>query len=123
MEQMAVRMEKMEERQERLEERTDKLEEVVQRQQIEFAETRVYVKETYKRLDDIALSIESLKNSTNDRIDATLRLLREDKKDDGGAAEKKQVYDFAKYVIGGILALATAILAVVQFYAKMGGGQ
>ncbi|MFE4203238.1 hypothetical protein [Aneurinibacillus aneurinilyticus] len=63
----------MEQRVVRLEERVDKLEEKFEKHGVEFAETRVYVKEIYKKLDDLSVNIASIKqkgsedDSNNDR--------------------------------------------------------
>lgn len=43
----------VEQRVDRLEERLEKLEDKVEKQNIEFTETKVYVKEIYKKLDEL----------------------------------------------------------------------
>lgn len=57
----------MEQRFERLEDRVDKLEDEVKKQGLEFAETRVYVKEIYKKMDDIQLALAAKETGNNDR--------------------------------------------------------
>jgi uncharacterized coiled-coil DUF342 family protein len=56
----------MEQRIERLEDRVDKLEEKVEKQGLESAETRVYVKEIYKKLDDLKTSFAYLSTPKNE---------------------------------------------------------
>lgn len=53
----------MEQRVDRLESRVDKLEQDQRASEIEFAETRVYVREGYKKMDAISLAVETLKKT------------------------------------------------------------
>jgi DNA repair ATPase RecN len=61
----------VEQRVTRLEERMNKLEDKFEKHGVEFAETRVYVKEIYKKLDDLNISIAAINQkgseSNNDR--------------------------------------------------------
>ena len=59
----------MEQRVERLEDRVDKLEDKVEKQGLEFAETRVYVKEIYKKLDDLNLALVTQQKRDNSDYD------------------------------------------------------
>lgn len=54
----------MEQRIDRLEFRVDKLEEKAEKQGLDFAETRVYVKEIYKKMDEIKASLEVMKKES-----------------------------------------------------------
>lgn len=60
---------RVEQRMDRLEERVDKLEEKVEKQGLDFAETRVYVKEIYKRLDDLKVNLASLSTKREENND------------------------------------------------------
>jgi len=51
----------------RLEERMDKVEEKLEKHSIEQAETRVYVKEIYSKLEDIKTTIATLQGRDSDR--------------------------------------------------------
>lgn len=54
----------MEQRIDRLEDRVEKLEKDLKAQEIEFAETRVYVREGYKKMDSIQIALEAMKTAT-----------------------------------------------------------
>lgn len=56
----------MESRVIRLEDRMSKVEDKLDRHSIEQAETRVYVKEIYKKLDDLKASLDSKTTSKSD---------------------------------------------------------
>jgi peptidoglycan hydrolase CwlO-like protein len=59
----------MEQRVVKLEDRVDKLEEKVEKQALEYAETKVYVKEIYKKLDDLKTSVATITNQNQDNKD------------------------------------------------------
>jgi hypothetical protein len=51
----------------KVEDRQGQLEKELKTHEIEFAETKVYVKEIYKRMDSISIALEALKSSTSSR--------------------------------------------------------
>jgi serine/threonine protein kinase HipA of HipAB toxin-antitoxin module len=59
----------LEQRLDRLEGRVDNLEKEMKAQEIEFAETRVYVREGYKKMNDIAIALEAMKAKSNTRLE------------------------------------------------------
>lgn len=61
---MEQRFKEIDSRLDRVEDRQDKLEGDLKRHEIEFAETKVYVKEIYKKMDSISIALEALKNAT-----------------------------------------------------------
>lgn len=56
---------RLESRQDRIEEKQAKMDDTQQQQAIQFAETKVYVKEIYKKMDGIAVAVDSLKISSS----------------------------------------------------------
>lgn len=121
----------------KVEDRQDKLEELQRLHREEFIETRSYVKESYQALKEIRLGIESLKQHTAERIDqqgryyreelkvlqeqirqAEIRLAAAEKNGEDGSGSK-HITEFAWKVVAGVLALATAILGLLQV---TGGG-
>lgn len=111
----------LEKRMDKLEGRHEQLEKLMKDHREEFIETRTYVKESYAALNKIQLGIESLKQQTAERIEQQgryyreeLAKLKEQPSADDSAGETKRTYDFAWKVIAGILALATAILGLLQ---------
>jgi DNA repair ATPase RecN len=51
----------------KVEERQDRLESNFKNHEIEFAETKVYVKEIYKKMDAISISLESMKSYSGNK--------------------------------------------------------
>lgn len=80
----------MEQRIERLEDRVDKLEERQQKHAEEFAETKVYVKHIYKKIEEIVTSLEILKTASN--------LTR-----DEGKGEWKQFFEKGFWLVAGAI--------------------
>lgn len=138
------RLDGLEDRVEKMEDRQDKFEENYRLHREEFIETRSYVKQSYQKLDEIRLGINSLEKTTGERIEQQARYYRDElkgvqeqlrhaetranvaekeaasAKDKGeGGGQSKQTYDFAWKVIAGVLALATTILGLLQV---SGGG-
>jgi hypothetical protein len=59
------RFREIDNRLDRVEDRQDKIEEKHEKQALEFAETKVYVKEIYKKMDSISISLEAMRASTS----------------------------------------------------------
>ena len=118
---MDQRVSALESRMEKIEDRQDKLEDAHQKHREEFIETRTYVRESYGQLKEIRLGIESLKQHTSARIEQQGRQYRDELKvwqdmieTSNGDEENTRTYEFAWKVVAGVLALATAILGILQ---------
>jgi hypothetical protein len=57
----------VEQRIDRLEDRVDKLEDEVKKQGLESVRTEVYVKEIYKKMDAIAIALESMRTTSGSK--------------------------------------------------------
>ena len=114
---------------ERIEDRQDQLEKEVKEHREEFLETRFYTKETYKKLEQIQVTLNTIEKTTSERIEQATKYYRDEldrvqqNVHTQGSSNQTKILNFAKWVIGGILALATAIIAVLQIMAQAGGGQ
>jgi Na+-translocating ferredoxin:NAD+ oxidoreductase RnfC subunit len=60
---------------ESIEKRQDRLEEKHEKHALEFAETKVYVKEIYKKMDAIAAALETMKAKSNTRMERFIEKL------------------------------------------------
>lgn len=59
----------MDSRVDKVEDRVDKLERDLKGHELEFAEMKVYVKEIYKRMDSISLTLEAMKSYSGNKWD------------------------------------------------------
>lgn len=64
---MESRLANVEQRLDRVEDRQEKLEHEHQKHREEFAETKVYVKEIYKKLEAVNVSLELLKTTSGNK--------------------------------------------------------
>lgn len=69
---MEQRFREIDNRLDNVEKRQDKLEDKHEKHALEFAETKVYVKEIYKKMDAIVASLESMKAKSNTRMERFL---------------------------------------------------
>jgi predicted nucleic acid-binding Zn-ribbon protein len=61
------RLSELDHRIEKVEDRQDKLEEKHEKHALEFAETRVYVREGYKKMESIQIALESMRTTSSSK--------------------------------------------------------
>ncbi|QGQ95907.1 hypothetical protein EHS13_13985 [Paenibacillus psychroresistens] len=66
---MEQRFREIDSRLDRVEDRQEKLEKELKGHELEFAEMKVYVKEIYKRMDTISLTLEAMKSYSGNKWD------------------------------------------------------
>ncbi|MEX2462537.1 MAG: hypothetical protein WD469_14770 [Paenibacillaceae bacterium] len=69
---MEQRFREIDSRLDKVEDRQEKLERDLKGHELEFAEMKVYVKEIYKRMDSISLTLEAMKTYSGSKWDVFL---------------------------------------------------